>query len=96
MYNFFSILGATFRMSRSITKGQIHSVISGLFAALASLCGKYAMASTEALDLCENMIDFLNDDLGFSALNVNNELCIQVIFKRNSYLLSNNFFSNFN
>ncbi|XP_037777434.1 transmembrane protein 42-like [Penaeus monodon] len=34
-------------------RGQLYAVVSGLFAALASLCGKYAMASSEAQDLCE-------------------------------------------
>lgn len=41
-------------------RGQLYAVVSGLFAALASLCGKYAMASSEAQDLCEATLIALN------------------------------------
>jgi len=38
-------------------KGQLYSVFSGLFASMASLCGKFAMASDEAMWLCENIVN---------------------------------------
>lgn len=43
-------------------RGQLYAVVSGLFAALASLCGKYAMASSEAQDLCEATLMAFNYD----------------------------------
>ncbi|XP_064094012.1 transmembrane protein 42-like [Macrobrachium nipponense] len=42
--------------------GQLYAVASGLFAAIASLCGKYAMASSEAQYLCESMLLALSQD----------------------------------
>ncbi|XP_063604511.1 transmembrane protein 42-like [Penaeus indicus] len=43
-------------------RGQLYAVVSGLFAALASLCGKYAMASSEAQDLCEATLTAFNSE----------------------------------
>ncbi|KAL7648725.1 UNVERIFIED_CONTAM: hypothetical protein RMT77_000633 [Armadillidium vulgare] len=39
-------------------KGQAYAVTSGLIAAVASLCGKYAVARNEAKDLCEITLRF--------------------------------------
>ncbi|XP_076043900.1 transmembrane protein 42 [Oratosquilla oratoria] len=43
-------------------KGQIYAVSSGLLAALASLCGKYAVASSEAHELCLDLLAYWYED----------------------------------
>lgn len=49
-------------------KGQAYAVISGLIAAAASLCGKYAVAQEEAEELCENSFQFF--DFGYDKVRV--------------------------
>ncbi|KAK7066569.1 Transmembrane protein 42 [Halocaridina rubra] len=44
----------------TMMRGQLYAVASGLMAALASLCGKYAMATSEAQELCEDSIALIN------------------------------------
>lgn len=61
-------------------KGQVYAVVSGLLAALASLCGKYAMASTEAQDLCEAALLALYGEEEVSTANGINTTCDQVCF----------------
>ncbi|XP_050719389.1 transmembrane protein 42-like [Eriocheir sinensis] len=58
-------------------KGQVYAVVSGLLAALASLCGKYAMASTEAQDLCEAALLALYGEEEVSTANGINTTCDQ-------------------
>lgn len=41
-------------------KGQAYSILSGLFAAFGSLCGKFSMASEEALWLCETAYSYID------------------------------------
>ncbi|XP_053637614.1 transmembrane protein 42 isoform X2 [Cherax quadricarinatus] len=55
-------------------RGQLYAVASGLLAALASLCGKYAMASTEAQDLCESVLLMLHNEEEIT--NTNNVITI--------------------
>lgn len=61
-------------------KGQVYAVVSGLLAALASLCGKYAMATTEAQDLCEAALLALNGEEEVTTANGINTICDQVCF----------------
>lgn len=59
-------------------RGQMYAVISGLLAALASLCGKYVMASTEAQDLCEATLLLLHNEEEVTQENNINTICNQV------------------
>ena len=59
-------------------RGQIYAVVSGLLAAMASLCGKYAMASTEAQDLCEAALLTLYGEEEVTNANQINTICDQV------------------
>ena len=61
-------------------KGQMYAVVSGLLAALASLCGKYAMASTEAQDLCEAALLALHGEEEVTTANQISTICDQVSF----------------
>ena len=62
----------------TLLKGQAYAVGSGLLAALASLCGKYAMASREAQDLCETTLNIFNEDYNMEIVNENERFCGQV------------------
>ncbi|CAL4149124.1 unnamed protein product, partial [Meganyctiphanes norvegica] len=59
-----------------IMKGQVFAVGSGMLAAVASLCGKYAMAASEAQDLCEAVLIMLTDAELKAATRVQ-EMCTQ-------------------
>ncbi|MPC16281.1 hypothetical protein E2C01_009101 [Portunus trituberculatus] len=61
-------------------RGQMYAVVSGLLAALASLCGKYAMASTEAQDLCEAALLALHGEKEITTANQISTICDQYTF----------------
>lgn len=59
-------------------RGQMYAVGSGILAALASLCGKYAMASSEAQDLCEASLLLLYNEENITRQNQVDVVCGQV------------------
>lgn len=60
-------------------RGQVYAVTSGLLAALASLCGKFAMASTEAQDLCEAALLLVRNEESITADNQIDAMCGQYL-----------------
>ncbi|XP_071532457.1 transmembrane protein 42 isoform X1 [Panulirus ornatus] len=58
-------------------RGQMYAVMSGLLAAAASLCGKYAMASTEAQDLCETALLLFHNEEEVTTANNISTICDQ-------------------
>ncbi|KAK4303999.1 hypothetical protein Pmani_024032 [Petrolisthes manimaculis] len=57
----------------------MYAVISGILAALASLCGKYAMASSEAQDLCEASLLLLYNEEIITRQNQIDVICGQYL-----------------
>ncbi|KAG0713955.1 Transmembrane protein 42 [Chionoecetes opilio] len=61
----------------AMMRGQLYAVVSGLLAATASLCGKYAMAGAESVDLCEAALLSLHGEEEVTKANQINTICEQ-------------------
>ncbi|XP_076372257.1 uncharacterized protein LOC143257446 [Tachypleus tridentatus] len=55
-------------------KGITYSIMSGLLAAIASLCGKLSMAVDETKYLCEVLVQFYLEKSNFFVLDLENDL----------------------